>query len=53
MSITHRRVNSKLKGTQLMSAQSDSTWTDRQALAEQMLPLIGRLYRDNGGTRTL
>lgn len=31
-----------------MSAQSDSTWTDRQALAEQMLPLIGRLYRDNG-----
>lgn len=31
-----------------MAAHSDQTWTDRQALAEQMLPLIGRLYRDNG-----
>ena len=48
MTVTHRRVNSKLKGTQRMAAQSDHTWTDRQALAEQMLPLIGQLYRNNG-----
>lgn len=32
----------------LMAAHSDATWTDRQAIAEQLIPLIGSLYRDNG-----
>lgn len=31
-----------------MAAQNDATWTDRQAVAEQLIPLIGSLYRDNG-----
>ena len=33
-----------------MSQTSDScldTWIDREALAEAMIPLIGRLYRNN------
>jgi glyceraldehyde 3-phosphate dehydrogenase len=30
------------------SESNSATWTDRQALAEQLLPLIGSLYRDNG-----
>jgi glyceraldehyde 3-phosphate dehydrogenase len=29
-------------------AQHDATWTDRQAVAEELIPLIGGLYRDNG-----
>lgn len=31
-----------------MAAHNDATWTDRQAIAEQLIPLIGGLYRDNG-----
>ena len=31
-----------------MAQQPDATWTDRQAVAEQLIPLIGSLYRDNG-----
>jgi glyceraldehyde 3-phosphate dehydrogenase len=30
------------------SESNSATWTDRQALAEQLLPLIGSLYRDKG-----
>ncbi|MEY4102746.1 MAG: hypothetical protein RIR88_880, partial [Actinomycetota bacterium] len=30
------------------SESNAATWTDRQALAEQLLPLIGSLYRDKG-----
>lgn len=29
-------------------APHDATWTDRQAVAEELIPLIGGLYRDNG-----
>lgn len=31
-----------------MAQHNDATWTDRQAVAEQLIPLIGALYRDNG-----
>jgi glyceraldehyde 3-phosphate dehydrogenase len=31
-----------------MAPHNDATWTDRQALAEALIPLIGGLYRDNG-----
>jgi glyceraldehyde 3-phosphate dehydrogenase len=31
-----------------MAPHNDATWTDRQAVAEQLIPLIGALYRDNG-----
>ncbi|MEG2778830.1 MAG: glyceraldehyde-3-phosphate dehydrogenase, partial [Aurantimicrobium sp.] len=31
-----------------MAPHNDATWTDRQAVAEQLIPLIGGLYRDNG-----
>ena len=31
-----------------MAPHNDDTWTDRQAVAEQLIPLIGALYRDNG-----
>jgi glyceraldehyde 3-phosphate dehydrogenase len=30
------------------SESNAATWTDRQALAEALLPLIGSLYRENG-----
>ena len=31
-----------------MAPHNDATWTDRQAVAEQLIPLVGALYRDNG-----
>ena len=36
-----------------MATSQDATWTDRQAVAEQLIPLIGSLYRDNGVVTTI